>query len=57
VIKGTHQAEAIDQIKSLPFYDRLTTIYKDSIHPAVNTGFESWLANGNIWIHSSLLAM
>lgn len=44
VIKGTHQAQAIDQIKSLPFYDRLTTIYKDSIHPAVNTGFESWLS-------------
>jgi nicotinamidase-related amidase len=44
VIKGTHQAEAIDQIKSLPFYNQLTTIYKDSIHPAVNTGFEDWLA-------------
>ena len=43
VIKGTHQAEAIDQIKALPFYDRLTTIYKDSIHPAINTGFAAWL--------------
>lgn len=44
VLKGTHQAEAIDQIKSLPFYNQLTTIYKDTIHPAVNTGFEDWLA-------------
>jgi nicotinamidase-related amidase len=39
-IKGTPQAEAIDLIKSLPFYDQLLTIYKDSIHPAINTEFE-----------------
>ena len=44
VIKGSHQAQAIDQIKSLPFYNQLTTIYKDSIQPAINTGFEEWLA-------------
>ncbi len=43
VIKGTHQAEAVDEIKSLPFYDQLTTIYKDSIHPAINTDFVDWL--------------
>lgn len=43
-IKGTPQAEAIDLIKALPFYDQLTTIYKDSIHPALNTGFDEWLA-------------
>jgi nicotinamidase-related amidase len=43
-IKGTPQAEAIDLIKGLPFYDHLKTIYKDSIHPAINTGFEDWLA-------------
>ena len=43
-IKGTPQAETIDLIKSLPFYDQLMTIYKDSIHPAINTSFEDWLA-------------
>ena len=42
-VKGTHQAEAIDMIKALPFYDQLHTIYKDSIHPAINTSFEAWL--------------
>lgn len=44
VIKGTRQAEAVDEIKSLPFYDQLTTYYKDSIHPALNTEFDAWLA-------------
>ena len=42
-IKGTPQAEAIDQIKALPFYDQITTLYKDSIHPAINTGLDDWL--------------
>jgi nicotinamidase-related amidase len=43
-IKGTPQAEAIDLIKALPFYDQLTRIYKDSIHPALNTKLDEWLA-------------
>jgi len=43
-IKGTPQAEAIDMLKALPFYKQLTTIYKDSIHPALNTKFDDWLA-------------
>jgi nicotinamidase-related amidase len=42
-VKGSHQAEAIDMIKSLPFYDRLTTVYKDSIHPALNNDFDEWV--------------
>jgi nicotinamidase-related amidase len=42
-IKGTPQAEAIDLIKDLPFYDQLLTIYKDSIHPAINTELNNWL--------------
>jgi len=43
VVRGTSQAEAIDMIKSLPFYGQLTTIYKDSIHPALNNDFDSWM--------------
>lgn len=43
-IKGTHQAETIDLIKNLPFFDQLHIIYKDSIHPALNNGFDEWLA-------------
>ncbi|NLN70745.1 MAG: cysteine hydrolase [Chloroflexi bacterium] len=42
-ILGTPQAETIDKIKALPFYDQLLTFYKDSIHPAINTDFENWL--------------
>lgn len=42
-VGGSDQAEAIDLIKNLPFYDKLTTIYKDSIHPAMNNGFDEWV--------------
>jgi len=42
-VDGTDQAEATDMIKNLPFYEQLTTIYKDSIHPALNNGFDEWI--------------
>lgn len=42
-VKGSQQAETIDMIKMLPFYDRLDTLYKDSIHPALNNGFDEWI--------------
>jgi nicotinamidase-related amidase len=42
-VLGTPQAAATDKIKNLPFYEQLTTLYKDSIHPAINTGLEAWL--------------
>ena len=42
-VKGSRQAEAIDKIKALSFYDQLTTIYKDSVHPALNNGFDAWV--------------
>jgi len=42
-VRGTRSAEAIDLIKALPFYDQLKTVYKDSIHPALNNGFDEWV--------------
>jgi len=42
-MKGTPGAEATDMIKALPFYDQLNIVYKDSIHPALNNGFDEWL--------------
>lgn len=42
-VRGSEEAEAIPLIKALPFYSSLTTLYKDSIHPALNTGLEDWL--------------
>jgi nicotinamidase-related amidase len=42
-VKGTSQAEPIDLIRNLSFYEQLTTVYKDSIHPALNNGFDNWV--------------
>lgn len=42
-VRGSHEAEAIEMIKNLPFYDRLTTVFKDSIHPALNNNFDEWV--------------
>lgn len=42
-VKGTWAADAIDMIKDLPFYDELKTVYKDSIHPALNNDFDDWI--------------
>ncbi len=42
-VRGTSQADTIDLIKNLSFYDKLTTVYKESIHPAINNGFNAWI--------------
>lgn len=42
-VKGTHQAETIDEIKNLPFHNELTKMFKDSVHPALNNGFDDWV--------------
>ncbi len=43
-IQGTAEAETIHRIKDLPFFDALTILYKDSLHPALNNEFDDWLA-------------
>lgn len=40
---GTHEAEAVDEIKALPFYDQMTILTKNSINPAQATGLNNWL--------------
>lgn len=42
-LRGTDESAAVNEIKRLPFYDQMTTFSKDSIHPALNTGFQGWL--------------
>ena len=42
-ICGTVESEAVDEIKSLPFYDEIKIIKKNSINPAQNTEFDRWL--------------
>lgn len=41
-LKGSEQAAATDLVRALPFYEQLLTIYKDTIHPALNTEFDAW---------------
>lgn len=41
-LKGSEQAAATDLVQALPFYDQLKTIYKDTIHPALNNEFDAW---------------
>jgi len=40
---GTVESETVDEIKSLPFYDEMKIIEKNSINPAQNTEFDRWL--------------
>lgn len=40
---GTSEAEAVDEIKALPFYDQMTIFEKNSINPAQNTGLDDWI--------------
>jgi len=40
---GTSEAEAVDEIKALPFYDQMTIFEKNSINPAQNTGLDEWI--------------
>ena len=42
-ICGTVESETVDEIKSLPFYDEMKIIKKNSINPAQNTEFNRWL--------------
>lgn len=40
---GTEEAEAVDEIKALPFYDQMTVITKNSVSPSHNTKLDAWL--------------
>jgi nicotinamidase-related amidase len=42
-VRGTAEAEAVPELKALPFFDQMEVFTKNSIHPAFNTGFEPWL--------------
>lgn len=42
-IRGTFEAQPVDEIKALPFFDALAQIPKNSIHSGLNTGLKAWL--------------
>jgi nicotinamidase-related amidase len=43
-IRGTDEADTVESIRSLPFADLFTLILKNSLHPALHTDMDSWLA-------------
>jgi nicotinamidase-related amidase len=43
-VRGTAEAEAVPEFRALPFYKDMLTFPKNSIHSALNTGLEAWLA-------------
>jgi nicotinamidase-related amidase len=42
-VRGTEEAETIPELKALPFADLFTVIEKNSLHPGLETAFDSWL--------------
>jgi nicotinamidase-related amidase len=42
-VRGTTEAEAVPELRALPFFDEMAVIPKNSIHPAHNTRFDKWL--------------
>ena len=40
---GTIESEMVEEIKSLPFYDEMKIIEKNSSNPSQNTEFDRWL--------------
>lgn len=43
-VRGTEEAEAVPEFKSLPFYDQMSVFEKNSIHSGLNTGLNEWIA-------------
>jgi nicotinamidase-related amidase len=41
-IAGTSESEMIPELANLPFADHFTIFEKNSLHPAVETGFDAW---------------
>ena len=42
-ICGTEEAEAVNEIKKLAFYDQMIILHKNSIAPAQNTRLNEWI--------------
>lgn len=43
-IRSTAESETVDALASLPFAELFTVIHKNSLHPALHTDFDRWLA-------------
>jgi nicotinamidase-related amidase len=43
-VRGTEESETVDEFKSLPFFDQITVMEKNSISSGLHTGLTNWLA-------------
>ena len=43
-VRGTVEAETVEQIKELPFFDQIRIFPKNSISSGLDAGFDRWLA-------------
>ncbi|HEX9987101.1 MAG TPA: isochorismatase family cysteine hydrolase [Chloroflexia bacterium] len=43
-IGGTHEAETVEALASLPFADLFSIIHKNTLHPALGTDMDRWLS-------------
>jgi nicotinamidase-related amidase len=43
-VRGTEEAETVDEIKQLPFFDRMIYLPKNSLSSVLHTGFSAWLS-------------
>ena len=43
-VRGTEEAETVDEFTTLPFFDQITLIEKNSIDSGLNTRLDAWLA-------------
>jgi nicotinamidase-related amidase len=44
-VRGTEEAETVDEIKNLPFFDRMVILPKNSLSSILHTGFTTWLGD------------
>jgi len=42
-VRGTEEAETVDELKSLPFFDQIVVMEKNSISSGLDTGLNDWL--------------
>lgn len=44
-VRGTHESQAVPEIKSLPFFDQMVTLEKNSVSTSLDTGMDNWIAS------------
>jgi nicotinamidase-related amidase len=53
-VRGTAEAEPVEEISSLPFFNQMVDLPKNSISSALNTGLNDWLS-GHPWVHTFIV--